>query len=353
MRNDNLKHGKILHILPELDEGGVERHVLDLTRGLAERGHTVGVVSSGGRLERELAPEVAHYTLPVHRKNLFTGIQATLKLRSLVLREEWNALHAHSRVPYWIAWWTASLAGIPWIATAHALYSKNAGIYPLRKANGVICVSEAVENHLENFLPFRRRIIYNGLFSRQELEALKGSWQGPQNPREKRFLFVGRLTRIKGFQVILEALKELPPEKYSWTLDVLGEGPLEGEFRRTVERRRWQNRIFFHGYRNDVREWMKRSSCLLFPSLQEGMGRVFLEALALKMPVLASRLPALEELVGTEDLIPPGNPEAWRGALKAYLEDLRPLSPLDPRQMPAREDMITAHEVLYTEICRE
>ncbi len=345
-----MKPRKILHLLPELSEGGVERHVLDLTRGLAERGHTVGVISAGGKLVASLSPEVVHHVLPVHRKNLFTGAVSTLKLRSLVLREGWELLHAHSRVPFWIAWWTASLAGIPWVATAHALYSKNAGIYPLRRAKAVICVSRAVETYLGEFLPPSKRVIYNGLFSRQQLEMLKGAWRGPESSAEKRLLFVGRLTRIKGLQVVLEALEGL--DSFPWILDVLGEGPLEEELCDKTERRGWKNRIFFHGYRNDVTEWMKRSSCLLFPSLQEGMGRVFLEALALGMPVLASRLPALEELVDKESLITPGDTDVWRRALQEYFQGVSPALPLEPRQLPTREDMITAHEALYAEICR-
>jgi len=339
---------KILHLLPELSEGGVERHVLDLTRGLAERGHTVGVISAGGKLVASLPPEVVHHVLPVHRKNLFTGAVSTLKLRSLVLREGWELLHAHSRVPFWIAWWTAFLTGIPWVATAHALYSKNAGIYPLRRAAAAICVSKAVENYLEDFLPLRKEVVYNGLFSQKELEALKNTWQGPENPREKRLLFVGRLTKIKGFHVVLEALKGL--DAYPWALDVLGEGPRGEDFLRKTEEEGWSDRVFFHGYRENPGEWMEKSSCLVFPSLQEGMGRVFLEALARGVPVFASRIPALEELVSSEDLLPPGNSEAWRGIFREFFEGTRkaPLPKL--RCIPTREAMITASEALYKEI---
>jgi glycosyltransferase involved in cell wall biosynthesis len=338
----------ILHLLPELCEGGVERHVLDLTRGLAEQGHRVGVVSAGGRLASELAPGVVHYTLPVHRKNLYTGLKATLQLRSLALREGWEILHAHSRVPFWITWWAASLTGLPWVATAHALYSKNAGIYPLRRATAAICVSRAVQSYLEDLLPRRREIIYNGLFSEEELVALGNSWRGPEDPGEKRLLFVGRLTEIKGLQVVLDALKGL--DTYPWVLDVLGEGPRQEDYLRKVKQEGWESRVFFHGFRENPGEWMQRSSCLLFPSLQEGMGRVFLEALARGVPVFASRIPALEEMVPGEDLLPPGDSETWRGMLRGFFEGSRKAPLFKPLRMPTRETMITATEALYREI---
>ena len=339
---------KILHLLPELSEGGVERHVLDLAQGLAERGHRVGVVSAGGRLVSELAPGVVHHTLPVHRKNPYTGLKATLQLRSLVLREGWEILHAHSRVPFWIAWWTASLTKIPWVATAHALYSKNAGIYPLRRADAAICVSRAVESHLGDLLPSRREVIYNGLFSEKELGALKNSWQGPEDPGEKRLLFVGRLTEIKGLQVVLDALKGL--DTYPWVLDVLGEGPRGEDYIRKTEEEGWRDRVFFHGFRENPGEWMQRSSCLLFPSLQEGMGRVFLEALARGVPVFASRIPALEEIVPGEDLLPSGDIQAWRGIFREFFEGFRKAPLFKPLWMPAREAMINVTEALYREI---
>ena len=49
---------KIIEILPELDIGGVERHVIDLTSELARRGHQILVVSAGGKMQKQLSPQV-------------------------------------------------------------------------------------------------------------------------------------------------------------------------------------------------------------------------------------------------------------------------------------------------------
>ena len=58
---------KIVQILPEFHEGGVERHVLWLSNELAAMGHTVVVVSAGGKLEPQLR-DATHLRLPVHKK---------------------------------------------------------------------------------------------------------------------------------------------------------------------------------------------------------------------------------------------------------------------------------------------
>jgi len=154
---------KIAEILPEFHEGGVERHVLLLSNALAGMGHQVTVITAGGKLEEKLDPGVEIWRLPVHRKNPVTGLYSALKIAGRAKREEWDILHAHSRVPAWIAWWTASMAGIPWAVTAHARYSLNYGLRPIREADGAICVSLAVQEHLKGLLPKNSVVIRNGL----------------------------------------------------------------------------------------------------------------------------------------------------------------------------------------------
>ena len=96
-------HLKILQILPELHEGGVERHVLWLSNALAARGNKVFVVSAGGKMVEELRG-VDHLRLPVHRKNPATALWAAYRIARIARTRGVRILHAHSRVPAWIAW---------------------------------------------------------------------------------------------------------------------------------------------------------------------------------------------------------------------------------------------------------
>ena len=141
---------KILHIVPEFQEGGVERYVVQLSHEQVNAGHDVILATSGGKLESLLPENVQVIHLPVHRKNLFTIIYSAHKLAGL---HDINIIHAHSRVPAWIAWRISSLKKISWLMTAHAPYSLNAGLLPLRHADGVICISESVKNHMRKYLP--------------------------------------------------------------------------------------------------------------------------------------------------------------------------------------------------------
>ena len=141
---------KILHIVPEFEEGGVERYVLQLCLEQVKNGYEVMLATAGGKLEKFLSGPVKILHLPVQRKNLFTGLYCVMKISKL---HDLNLIHVHSRVPAWIAWLISSLTKIKWVMTAHAKYSLNVGLNPLKHADGLICVSDYVREHLKNYQP--------------------------------------------------------------------------------------------------------------------------------------------------------------------------------------------------------
>lgn len=329
---------RVLHLVPEFEEGGVERYVLQLAKEQLAQGHQVYLVTAGGKLESLLPPEIKVIHLPVHRKNLITGLYCVFRLAQNI--KLWDLLHAHSRVPAWIAWWTSALTGLPWVMTAHAMYSLNAGITPLKHSNGVICISDAVKQHLVKYLPEQTVTIPNGVRKPSLF------WEGKGFPGNSRFLFVGRLTRLKGLDTALRALGGL--KNRDWTLDVIGDGPQRTELENLIAELGLKERIVFHGFRDDVEAWMARSSCLLFPSNQEGMGLVVLEALNVGLPVLASDLEPLRPFA-SGSLIPPGNVDAWRQAIEKVL-DGEPASPLLAGRLPTFEETARGTEGFYKEV---
>ena len=332
----------ILMMLPEFDEGGVERHVLLLAQGLASKGHRLTVVSAGGALEKLLPKEINHICLPIHKKNPIVAITCALRLASLQKSNHWDLIHAHSRVPDWIAWFMRSLTSLPWIATAHARYSKNYGVLPLRHANAVICVSHAVKHHLESFLPQNAPVIYTALSGRA-LARTAGA-----TPPLK-LLYVGRLTRLKGLGVVIEALTDVAGD---WVLDVVGDGPQREEFEALTKQRGLSEKIHFHGFRDDVEAWLAQTHLFVFPSLDEGMGLVLMQALRANAPVLASNIPAVRELLLTEaGLIAPGDVNEWRSALQRIVLGEEPHTYLV--SLPTVETMLSETEKIYRQILTE
>jgi glycosyltransferase involved in cell wall biosynthesis len=321
---------KVMMILPELVEGGVERHVLDLSNHLCTMGHRVWVVSAGGSLEDRLSPDVEVLHLPVHLKNPATALYSAVRIARIASNNRLDVIHTHSRVPNWIGWWASRMSRVPLVITAHSCYRRNVALLPINRADGVICVSESVREHLGELLPVRSAVIFNGM------EEPSVTWVGDPGGIPS-FLFVGRITQSKGLGVLLEALGGVDGD---WRLDVVGDGPQRHQMEALSCRLGLSNRVTFHGFRDDVDLWMSRCSCFVFPSLEEGMGRTLMRAVQIGTPVMASNLPAVRELaLDPSELVPAGDPGAWRFALAGFLRGERPSARFDPGRIPSVQTM--------------
>ena len=327
----------ILHIVPEFEEGGVERYVVQLCHEQVSRNHTITLATAGGKLEKFLPESVRVIHLPVQRKNPFTVLYSAHKLS---LSGKWDIIHAHSRVPAWTAWRLSALTGTHWLMTAHAPYSLNAGLLSLKHADGVICVSDAVRQALTKYLPANTITIPNGV------RKPKVSWNGRYFPDNTKLLYVGYLSQRKGLSTAIRALGDL--KAYNWTLDVLGDGSHRKELEGLVKELGLSDRVKFWGFRDDAEDFMSRAACLLFPSFQEGLPLTVNEALALGLPVLASDIEPLRPLA-SGPLVPPGDTGAWAEAIRRVL-DGKPASPLCAERLTTFEETAQRTEDFYRAI---
>ncbi len=105
------------------------------------------------------------------------------------------------------------------------------------------------------------------------------------------FLFVGRLTHQKNWQVLLSALSNISANK-AWNLTICGKGEDEGELIKMAERLGIRDRINLLGYRKDVYDIMHKADLLILPSWYEGMPNVVLEAMYIGLPCVVSKITA-------------------------------------------------------------
>lgn len=118
---------KVVHLVPAMEQGGVESVVLNLNRALARAGHESVVVSSGGRLVDALAADGGrHVRLDLKSKNPLTAIPRALALRALLRRERPDVVCAHSRVPAWLFVLANRALGLKWVSFAHGANSVSA-----------------------------------------------------------------------------------------------------------------------------------------------------------------------------------------------------------------------------------
>jgi glycosyltransferase involved in cell wall biosynthesis len=133
---------------------------------------------------------------------------------------------------------------------------------------------------------------------------------------------IGWLTPVKGHRVLLEAVALLRPEWPRLRVVIVGGGPLRDELERLARARGIAEAVRFLGARTDVPECLAGMDIYVQPSLNEGMGRALIEAMAAGRPVAASRVGGMQAVVQdrkTGLLVPPDDPAALARALDELL----------------------------------
>jgi glycosyltransferase involved in cell wall biosynthesis len=136
--------------------------------------------------------------------------------------------------------------------------------------------------------------------------------------------FVGWLLPIKGPGYLLKAMDYVWHEHPETSLVLVGKGDLDVDLRAEALRKNANGKVKFLGWRDDINEIMPVFDMLVLPSLNEGMGRVLVEAMAAGKPVVASRVGGIPDLVRHEEtgyLVPPANEKALADGIKKILDD--------------------------------
>ena len=133
-------------------------------------------------------------------------------------------------------------------------------------------------------------------------------------------LCVGRLLPGKGLSLLFEAIAELRHRGLDVSASIVGEGPARAEFEAAARRQRISEHVCFLGAvgQDDIRRHYASADIFCLPSFAEGIPVVAMEAMAMELPVVTTRIMGIPELVedGTEGmLVPPGRADALTEAL--------------------------------------
>ena len=144
--------------------------------------------------------------------------------------------------------------------------------------------------------------------------------------RGTNLLFVGRPSVWKGFPFLIDAFARLRAERPDLRLTVVGDGPERREQEARVRAAGLEGDVVFTGYQSEkqVADWLERADVLVLPSLIEGVPVVLMEAGAAGLPVVATNVGGVSELVtdGVSGfLVPPGSADALVAPIQALLDD--------------------------------
>ncbi len=139
---------KILFLTSRLTLGGAETHIVGLAKTLSAWGHSVTVVSAGGRLTAALPDGVLHRTLPLDRKDPLSLCRSLQGMHHMFREETYDVVHAHARIPALLAAMLKRRFRFRFVTTAHLDFSVR-GIGRLTQwGEKTLAVSQDIKDHL-------------------------------------------------------------------------------------------------------------------------------------------------------------------------------------------------------------
>ncbi len=315
---------KILHVHRIGGIGGSERHLLTLLPALAERGLDVSFL---GLDDPSRAPEPFYEALTVPFERVAAPRDVDPRLARRVRRAVRKADLVHTHLVH---------ADVYGAYGAHRLVSTKHNDDPFRagpfrfveralarRASRIIAITHALARfQIERVgLPEAKvEVIHYGLDDVPKAWGANASDEIPDGARV--LLAVCRLEPQKGVDVVVRALPVIRERHPTAHLVVLGEGPQRAELERLA--RSLDVPVYLPGRVPDVAAWLRRAHLLVHPARWEGFGLAVLEAMFAALPVVATNVSSIPELVVAGEtglLVPPDDAAALAAAVTQVLDD--------------------------------
>jgi len=304
---------KIVQLLPELNEGGVERGTVDLSRELVQQNIQSVVISNGGRLVEKVEEENGtHIKLNLRSKNIFTAPWRIYQLRKILKKLNPSVLHVRSRVPAWLTYFANKSLKIPIVSTVHGFNSVNAYSAIMTKADALICSSKFLIEHIiknynadRNIINLIPRGIDSKEFSEDNLDHDFISTFKSQYALNDKYIItqVARITGWKDQLTVIYAFEEIKKTIPNAKLLLVG-GVDEKrehyykEIKDRSEKSRYKEDIVFTGNQQHIKEILYLSNINISASVKpETFGRANVEGLFMGTPLIATNIGATSDYV--------------------------------------------------------
>jgi len=332
----DLKSLKIVHVT-RTPVGGIFRHILDVASGQAARGHHVGIVcdstTGGARAEAALATIAPQMKLGIARFAMqrelgpadLMGFVQVLRHRAAL---DPDVLHGHGAKG-------GAFVRLGPARSAIRVYTPHGGSlhYGRHTLRGM------VYGTIERFLSRRTELfLFESAFARNAYETIVGRPRSivhvvfngisaaemapvPPNTDAADIVSVGEFRRIKGTDILLDAVAELHRSGRRVTLAVAGDGEEGPALRDQVARLGLTDSVRFLGH-TPARQAFAHGRVLVMPSRADSLPYVAIEAGGAGIPIIASRVGGIPEILGSDDAtVSPEHPGLLAQAIAAALDD--------------------------------
>lgn len=335
----------LVSLFPPKWLAGTEIATYNIAKHLARRGHEVHVITSWDEGLPKENFEKGFYVHRIRIPRLKGGGYILYILKELPLIKCLNpdVVHAQGIVRGIVCVLARKLLGVPCVVWGQGSdvylpwsFKEVTSKFVLRNADALIALTEHMKKQMNKILSIRREDIFvipNGIdfeFSNNYLQKKTSPFPKSSN-NEKIILYVGRLEPVKGVRYLIQAMGILKDRGIrNVKLLIVGEGSERKYLEELVKKLRLEDSVVFVGKvpHKEIPAYMGLADVFVLPSLSEGFPVVILEAMAMGLPIIASRVRGLPEIIKEGEngfLVEPRNPRDIAEKINILLtnDDLR------------------------------
>ena len=354
---------EVLHLIGSNLVGGPEKQILHHAQDMQDTEYLLSIGSFHDLKDR---PEVL---VAAEQRNIPTlclpgGVRLDLvhHLSRMLSERKGSLLCTHGFKANVVGYLASRRTGTPHVAFVRGFTAENRRVrfyemlerQALKRADRVVCVSESQAQQIAPIRGNRRApiVVKNAMLPpysrRQDRPTIS---RNDLSIPKSAFVFgsVGRLSTEKGHRFMVSAFHKLwteAPVGAQLYLIIVGDGKEEQPLKQQATQLGIREQIHFAGFQGSCTEWMQMMDCLVQPSLTEGTPNTVLEALCLKLPVIASAVGGVPDLIvdGRNGLlVAPANVAQMTAAMKTMW-----LSPdLRSRLAAGAEDLLQEYSPAY------
>ncbi len=337
---------KVAFILTPIDFGGAEKVSLNFLKSFDQNKFDILPIILIRPWEDKVffAQEIEKYkmaylTIPVEmklssgRRDYFRVFRCFKILFSILMRHKYDIIHSNGYFADILGVSVAKMLRIPHVSTCHGYIAadRNLAIYNaldrffLRFSTKIIAVSNSIKIALINsgVKASRIKIIKNAVpididsaifvRNRHETRQIVGV-----DDNDFVVGYIGRLSEEKGIKYLIEAIATLSLSGLLLKLLLTGDGPSEKVLKEMVKRKGLERVVIFTGFQSDIVPWISAIDVFALPSLTEGTPMALLEAMSFGIPVVASAVGGIPQVIEQGKngiLVPPGKSDDIANAI--------------------------------------
>jgi glycosyltransferase involved in cell wall biosynthesis len=360
---------RVLEIIGDASLSGAPRHLLSLVKHLNNQKFEVVVALPPGPIVKLFEQIKTIETIPIPMRSRW-DLTAVKIIRKIIKLGKFDLIHTHGTRAGSLGRMSSIGFNLPLLYTEHLWTAEfhlgnrildfvhHLGMWIFDHfTTSTIAVSEAVKNHLlkeQITRPEKIVVIYNGVNIPAKPKRI--------DHQQKVIGFVGSLTRVKGVDYLIAAFKQLLNEGQDVRLEIVGTGPEKQRLKNKVKMLEIHDRIKFIGYLEDLEQVFPYWDIYVQPSLSESFGISIAEAMSYGLPVVATSVGGVPELVDSHKtgyLVPPKDAQSLAKMIKKILidpEKSQQMGQLGRQRIIEKfsiQEMVDQTEQLYQKVVEE